>query len=104
MTEPALNQDTSNSNQGVIIFKLIVENKLFDVNGTPLPPSYPNSLFRINHANLRIDWAALSEREKVKFEDKILKTRLRNWRSKQVKLNTKKNGVGLLQGWCEYLD
>ena len=90
-------------------FKPMVPDKKFDMEGTPLPPSHPKSIFTIDTSVLRVDWANLGWKKQQDIKSKIVGTRLRKWRSAQIRSNrliyhTKRNGVGFHQGWCECLD
>ena len=90
-------------------FKLIVEKKNLDNELTPLPPSYPSTMMEINTDALRVNWGVLTPHKQMQIRDKIIGTRLRKWRNEQVKKNrllyhTKRNGVGIIQGFCECID
>ena len=63
----------------------------------------------INTAALRLDWDNLTWDKQEKIRGQILTTRIRKWRNKNVKSNkllyhTKRNGVGIMQGFCECID
>ena len=68
-------------------FRPIIEKKNLDIEGTPLPPSYPGSLMKVDWSKLRIRMESLNEFEQQKIEGRIITTRLRNWRSRQVKMD-----------------
>ena len=99
----------SRGNRSNIEFKPMIENKLLDNEGTPLPPSYDNNLLKINTGALMFDFENLDLRSQERITDQIITTHLRKWRSREMGRNRllhhkKRNGVGIVQGWCECID
>ena len=79
--------------------------KALDTEGTPLPPSIPREFFNKPDFD-GIGLGHWDHHKKMIMGSKILGTKIRRWRQKNILANktlyhTKKNGVGLVQSWCD---
>ena len=85
-------------------FVPLYPDKLLDVNGTPLPPSYGGEIFDVQkHERL---WKGKNAYEEIISSSKIVKARLKKLRTDHIQNNkinyhVKRNGVGVVQGFCE---